>query len=133
MAELTEVHDMVSADRTVVDDDVPSPQGHGIPLSPSSAPSISTRLLVWRPHPTFLTSKRFLSSDAPPSVAAAFKGFGGLFVVAGAVELDGASVMSTSAMAVPDGGRLGSLKNICGGGRIIGTGRESKMKRFYCI
>ena len=29
---LTEIHDVVSADSTVVDDDVPRPQGNGIPL-----------------------------------------------------------------------------------------------------
>jgi len=27
-----EIHDVISADGTVVDDDVPGPQGHGIPL-----------------------------------------------------------------------------------------------------
>lgn len=29
---LTEIHDMISADGAVVDDDVPCPQGHGVPL-----------------------------------------------------------------------------------------------------
>ena len=87
---LTEVHDVVPADGTVVDDNIPGPEGNSVPLQ--------RRLLAseadWpekRPHPTFLTSNRFFS--ALLSAAAPF------FLLTGpAAAAAGASVMSMSAM-----------------------------------
>jgi hypothetical protein len=81
----TEVHDVVSADGAVVDDNVPGPESYGVPLrhvnfAPCTLPAVSA--------PTFLTSKRFLSPSALAPALATF------------VFVGGASAMSTSAMLV---------------------------------
>jgi hypothetical protein len=81
-----QVHDVVSADGAVVDDNVPRPQRYGIPLH-----RVSRVFVVSSCVPTFLTSKRFLS---PLSVLAP--------ALATFVLGTGASAMSTSAMV--DGG-----------------------------
>lgn len=75
---------MVSADGAVVNDNIPGPQGDGIPLYPGSEhmSSLTTSQLQVAPVRTFLTSKRFLASTSEP-----------FFLATG-----GASVISTSAM-----------------------------------
>lgn len=88
----TKIHDVVAADGTVVDDNVPSPEGYSVPLQQVS----SARRGVCHANFTFLTSKRFLPS-APPSAALAFLPTA---FFAGPLEVEGASVMSTSAMVV---------------------------------
>lgn len=74
---------MIAADGTVVDDNVPRPEGDGVPLYPSrepmSSPGSQLRVLAML---TFLTSNRFFASTSEP-----------FFLPTG-----GASVMSTSAM-----------------------------------
>lgn len=74
---------MVAADGTVVDDNVPSPEGDGVPLYPSRKPmsNLGSPLRVLAIF-TFLTSNRFFASTSEP-----------FFLPTG-----GASVMSTSAM-----------------------------------
>ena len=97
MAFDAEIHDVVSADGAVVDDNVPRPERNGVPLE-------HRQRAAERPRPgcqslTFLTSNRFFPSFASPSAAAPF------FVVASAeagAEV-GASVISTSAMVAPVG------------------------------
>lgn len=75
---------MVSADGAVVNDNVPGPQGDGVPLNPGCEhmSSLATSQLQLAPIRTFLTSKRFFASTSEP-----------FFLATG-----GASVMSTSAM-----------------------------------
>lgn len=73
---------MVSANGAVVNDNVPRPEGYGVPLEldQRDVRAWATRL------PTFFTSKRFLSPSALAPALATFA-FGA-----------GASVMFTSAM-----------------------------------
>ena len=88
----TEIHDMVSTDGAVVHNDIPGPQSNGIPLCCCQLRWLNRdkKGLEEAMH-TFFTSNRFLSSD-PVSPGTVFK------VLAGAVDADGASGMSTSAM-----------------------------------
>ena len=61
---------MVSADGTIIHNDVPSPQCYGIPLSEISKGSRQS--LTLSPSHTFLTSNLFLPSkpaSAPPDLA----------------------------------------------------------------
>lgn len=88
---LTQIHDVVSANGTVVDDNVPGPQSYSVPLD-------SIRLLslfVLEGGTTFLTSNLFLPSG--PVSAPDFADLTTLFDFAGAEGP--ASGMSTSAMA----------------------------------
>lgn len=74
---------MVSADSTVVNNNVPGPKGDGVPLYEGCEPiSIPRAQLGVAPMLTFLTSNRFFASASEP-----------FFLATG-----GASVMSTSAM-----------------------------------
>lgn len=79
-----QVHDVVPANGTVVDNNVPRPQCDGVPLQLGQRFVRASNAGL----PTFLTSKRFLSPSVPVLALPAFA-FG-----AGA----GASVMFTSAM-----------------------------------
>ena len=79
---------MVSADSTVVDNDIPSPQGDGVPLRHVS---YDREVLASGTTLTFFTSKRFLAS-ALLSASVPF------FLTTAAPA--GASVMSTSAMVI---------------------------------
>lgn len=112
----TEVHDVVSADGAVVDNDVPGPQGNGIPLSTEEvkvSQDVNQQVSGFRggritetgvlplkaagSQPTFLTSKRFLASllsESPPLTT---------FFFSAAAPAAGASVMSTSAMVISCG------------------------------
>lgn len=88
---------MIAADSTVVDDNVPRPEGDRVPLyagrelaSCPSCPGAQLRAAVML---TFLTSNRFFASASEP-----------FFLATG-----GASVMSTSAMM----GR-GRAARLCG-------------------
>lgn len=81
---------MISTDGTVVYNDIPGPQCHRIPLT---LPSASTNQeLNDGTQPTFFTSNRFLSSD-PASGVPVLEDFEVAFILAGAVEPDGASVI----------------------------------------
>lgn len=84
---------MVPADGAVVDNDVPCPEGDGVPLSCEKEEGQHSSLVFNFPQPhcqsgarseglTFLTSNRFLTSPSPP-----------FFLATG-----GASVISTSAI-----------------------------------
>lgn len=74
---------MVTADGAVVNDDVPGPEGDGVPLYPGCKPMFSPSTQSHAaPMLTFLTSNRFFASASEP-----------FFLATG-----GASVMSTSAM-----------------------------------
>lgn len=77
-----QIHDVVTANGAVVDNDIPSPEGYGVPLDLDQLCSgTSIRVL------TFLTSNRFLSpSELAPALATL------------ALGAAGASVMFTSAM-----------------------------------
>lgn len=80
----TKIHDVVAADGTVVDDNVPSPESDGVPLYPGREPMSSPKSQLHVPAMlTFLTSNRFFASASEP-----------FFLPTG-----GASVISTSAMA----------------------------------
>lgn len=97
-----EVHDVVSANGAVVDDNVPRPKSYRVPLSHVS-PNLAMSYIVY----TFLTSNRFLSpSVLAPALA--------VFVFAG-----GASAMSMSAMfARCAGGGVG--------GELVGAVAEDR-------
>lgn len=78
---------MIPADRTVVHDDIPGPEGHSLDLDASKV-SRTQRHANNRPS-TFFTSNRFLPSSFLLAESAGFL----------PVDGPGASVMSTSAMA----------------------------------
>jgi hypothetical protein len=113
-----EVHNVVSADGAVVDDDVPCPEGDGVPLKVGDTRLARfTAILKCGPfrfivdgEPTFLTSKRFLASTAFASASPPLVPFA--FVMAPV----GASVISTSAIIKsggwPRAGRTGSLRRM---------------------
>jgi hypothetical protein len=94
-AELTKIHDVVAADGTVVDNNVPSPERDSVPLC---VYVVSYLFLDDAPDQqrTFFTSKRFFASAALPSTAVAF--------------FAGTSVMSTSAMMTIGGGDGGKME-----------------------
>lgn len=100
--ERTKIHDVVAADGTVVDDNVPSPEGDGVPLyqgrEPMSSPESQLQVLAML---TFLTSKRFFASASEP-----------FFLPTG-----GASVISTSAMV--GRGRMERLGGLVGRGVLL--------------
>ena len=88
-SEPTQVHDVISANGAVVDNNVPRPQRNSIPLNPSQ-PHLQGPQGVLCTIPTFFTSNFFFPSVEPSAAALE------VLVLAGAV---GASAMSTSAMA----------------------------------
>src|SRR3954467_9473796 len=86
---------MVSADSTVIYNNIPSPQSDSIPLLPNLVYAKRHTRLRYSSSLTFFTSKRFFPST-PPSAAEALD-FPVAFLT-GAVDPEGASVISTSAM-----------------------------------
>lgn len=78
----TKVHDVISADSTVIDHDIPSPQSYGVPLENVRHVKIG---FLSKKYSTFFTSNLFLPSvlaSAPPAfadftVALPFEGPGG--------------------------------------------------------
>ena len=85
---------MITANGTVVDDNIPSPESYSVPLEECQP---GGDRLTEESNPTFLTSKRFLSL-VPSGAAIEIFAFDA-----------GASVMSTSAMVKADR-RRGGLK-----------------------
>jgi hypothetical protein len=79
----TQVHDVVTADGTVVDNDIPGPESDSVPLR-QTYQSLLLRSNQTR-NSTFLTSKRFFPESAAVSALEV-------------LVLGGASVISTSAM-----------------------------------
>jgi hypothetical protein len=94
-AERTKIHDVVAADGTVVDNNVPSPERNSVPLCVYVVSHLSLDDAPVQQH-TFFTSKRFLASAALPSTAVVF--------------FAGTSVMSTSAMMTIGGGDGGKME-----------------------
>jgi hypothetical protein len=84
--ERTQIHDVVATNGAVVDDNVPCPKRHGIPLEVCQFTNWAQLCQGFR---TFLTSNRFLSLSAPLALALATFALG---------TATGASAISTSAM-----------------------------------
>jgi hypothetical protein len=94
--ERTQVHDVITADGAVIDDDIPGPESNSVPLY-GRCNQLSTVFDLRKSEKsagkamlTFLTSKRFFPSE--PSPAAFFEDFTALSFA----EL--ASCISTSAI-----------------------------------
>lgn len=88
---LTEIHNVVSTDGTIVDNDIPGPERYGIPLQRTRVSNGASYRQAKKRLCTFFTSNRFFPPllSASPAVAPFFFAMG---------AAAGASVMSTSAM-----------------------------------
>lgn len=104
--ELTEIHDVVSADGAIVDNNIPGPQSNGIPLDVFRFNGLAKICLS---KLTFLTSNLFFSSE-PDSATAPLDDLA--LDLLGTTGPDGASVISTSAMLECSGLKLNLGMNL---------------------